>query len=787
MLAYPDKPLKAVRYYTNSPFSSTMVQIFQKPKPVKGDSQMSRTCRVGLHGRNNVDYGEVDFQVLNKAKIEVIKVMSQTRPAVLKRIKQENPNMEIITRLYDSRVGTHGHPSPAEFAEKMIPIMKSYKPYCEKYHLMNEPNHVHRYEGWGPTDEDARNFNTWFIEAYDRLKQACPWASLGFPGLAVPDGPGHRTYPWLEICRPAIAKADWLGVHCYWQSPPGRPSVIFNDLFGLVFKYYHKQFPDKVLEILECGNSNIQNGYPISEDDVAKEFTDWLQEVFKYPYINSAAYFILSSQDRGNWEFFSWRLEDGRIKPITYRVGALNRSSLKPLVIKKISEKPEALPPKTENEATQSPTAPAIKATPDTDAEPAPEGITNQNMIDAMYSVGKALGIQPAPWGLLSQSGLSLGVLTTNREAIYNGPQLSQMNISPEARQLVREKLAEMAPQAVTGTIEFTNQNVIDAFHQASKKLGRGDWDLLGKAGFSLGGLAADRWEIYTGKPISQNPYIIDEEKSLVREELSSILGVTDASDIAFGNTQIETSNLLRSHPELVGIPLAMTMADHIDLNMAENGLEQQVCLIWNRYGWLLTILAEVLGIEVAQAIAILALENRIRGFNRDSRLLIRFEAHIFRDKLADDETFNQHFRVDVDTPWTGHQWRNSADALWQNYHNQQDNEWAVFEFAKTLNETAAIEAVAMGIPELLGCNYGLVGYSSPGELFNAFAFSERCQILGLFDLIAGENQESHQLQLLQSGDIDAFVTIYKGSNTSAVYNGRFRQAVAAFEMLRGI
>src|SRR5690606_36135503 len=175
------------------------------------------TCRVGVHGRNDTTFTEDDYRVIAESRVEAIKMMSLTQPTVFARNKAINPDIEIITRLYDDRIH-HGHPTPAEFVDKMTPILASLQPYCTKFQIANEPNHVQRYEGWGADDADAADFNRWFLEVYRLLKQACPWASLGFPGLAVPDF-AHRDRAWLAICRPAIEPADWLGVPCYWPTP----------------------------------------------------------------------------------------------------------------------------------------------------------------------------------------------------------------------------------------------------------------------------------------------------------------------------------------------------------------------------------------------------------------------------------------------------------------------------------------------------------------------------------------------------------------------------------------
>jgi N-acetyl-anhydromuramyl-L-alanine amidase AmpD len=286
-----------------------------------------RTCRVGVHGRNNVSFGEPDYAAIRNAKLEALKMMSQTRVEVFKKIKEIDPNVELITRLYDDRFGTDTHPSPEQFVERHIPVMQQLRPYCVKFEIHNEPNHLHRYEGWGQEDQHAQSFNRWFLRVFELLKNACPWSSLGFPGLAIP----HRDLEWIEICRPSVERADWLGIHCYWQTPRGQERNHLVDFWGLRFKYYHEKFPNKTQEITECGNSNIQANppIPISEDDLARQYVEYFQELFKYPYINSAAFFLLSSQDP-TWDFFAWRKEDGRLKPVVNAVGRMPRGRLVP-------------------------------------------------------------------------------------------------------------------------------------------------------------------------------------------------------------------------------------------------------------------------------------------------------------------------------------------------------------------------------------------------------------------------------------------------------------------------
>ncbi len=282
-----------------------------------------RTCRVGLHGRNHELFQEVDYQIVRQAHIETLKMMSQTKPEVFKRLQSENSGIEFIVRLWDDRMGTGTHPTPQQFAERMAPLMDSLRPYATKFEVHNEPNHLKRYEGWGQEDADARDFNSWYQQVFNLLKARCPWALIGFPGLAIP----HRDLDWVEICRPSVEMSDFLGVHCYWQTKADQPRNHLEDFWGLRFKYYHEKFPTKIVDLTEVGNSNAQNNLPISDQEIAAQFVEYFTELFKYSYINSADPFIMSSPDP-TWDSFAWRKVSGEIKPVVAAVGTMTRPTL---------------------------------------------------------------------------------------------------------------------------------------------------------------------------------------------------------------------------------------------------------------------------------------------------------------------------------------------------------------------------------------------------------------------------------------------------------------------------
>ncbi len=282
---------------------------------------VSNRVRIGLHARNDADFTDLDYRIIREAKIETLKMMSQTKVDVYKRLLQENPNLEFIVRLYDDRIGkNHQHPTPADFAAKMIPIMQALQPYAVKFEIHNEPNHESGDEGWGPSLDDARDFNRWFLEVLRRLKAACPWAQLGFPGLALhhPSSDFTGDLTWLEACREAVQAADWLGVHCYWQ----EENVLSPD-WGLWFVEYHNRFPDKMLELTEFGNSTKQAG----RDVVARHYTIYYDAIQSYGlYLRSAAAYLATSPDPYWTNFFWGDPQDNQCFEVVNAVGRLPRT-----------------------------------------------------------------------------------------------------------------------------------------------------------------------------------------------------------------------------------------------------------------------------------------------------------------------------------------------------------------------------------------------------------------------------------------------------------------------------
>jgi hypothetical protein len=270
-------------------------------------------ARIGLNARNDVFFPEEDFRLIQEARIETLKILSLTDVSVCERIRRENPSVEFIVRLWDKGFGLGKHPAPQEFVERVAPRIQAFRPYAEKFEIHNEPNHFHKLEGWGSSDEQARDFRDWYLEVLRRLRELFPWAKFGFPGLAI--NYPHRDLEWLEICRDAVEESDWLGCHCYWQYENH-----LSPEWGLRFKLYHELFPHKPIEITEFGDSTPN----LSPEDMARKYVEYYQELYKYPYVNSACSFIASSPDPA-WAPFAWRTEEGVFRPVVQAVAKMPR------------------------------------------------------------------------------------------------------------------------------------------------------------------------------------------------------------------------------------------------------------------------------------------------------------------------------------------------------------------------------------------------------------------------------------------------------------------------------
>ncbi len=345
-------------------------------------------------------------------------------------------------------------------------------------------------------------------------------------------------------------------------------------------------------------------------------------------------------------------------------------------------------------------------------------------------------------------------------------------------------------------TQHLTNQQIVTLFSHAGKKIDQNKpWALLSRAGLSLNDLALDqerRSAIYNGPKFDQMTQLTEQERNLIKWELSTLLGPPELNvalnfSFSIAETPGVPTGFLKIRSELINTPLALPKSSQLKPSSATSAAEKRLIRIWNRYGWLLITLADTLQLKLELVLAVLASEVGQRSFADNRPMLIRFENHIFFDKWGQHhpDKFKQHFKVNPNQPWQSHHWRPAKNQAWRNCHGSQSNEWAVFEFAQTVDDMAAKLSTAMGIAQIMGFNYATIGHLSVDQMFRSFAATEHYQVLAFFDLICGPTINSRQLLALQAEDFETFAALHYGARQSARFVNLLPSSIEAFRRLK--
>lgn len=188
---------------------------------------------------------------------------------------------------------------------------------------------------------------------------------------------------------------------------------------------------------------------------------------------------------------------------------------------------------------------------------------------------------------------------------------------------------------------------------------------------------------------------------------------------------------------------------------------------IWNKYGNLLKSLSNEIGIEPASALAVLCVESGGAGFWKEGKCLIRFENHLFYSQWGrrNPGTFNKHFRFSYGAKWRGHYFREKSTDNWKGFHGNQAKEWDVLEFARKLDDTAALNSISMGAPQILGLNCKNIGYDNVQDMFVNFNKDIRYHIISLFDFFSPA-----MIRHLKNRNFVGFARYYNGGGQANTY-----------------
>lgn len=151
--------------------------------------------------------------------------------------------------------------------------------------------------------------------------------------------------------------------------------------------------------------------------------------------------------------------------------------------------------------------------------------------------------------------------------------------------------------------------------------------------------------------------------------------------------------------------------------------------------------LADAGGLEYAALKAFLEVESGSKGFDEETgKLIIQFEPVWFRRQA----------------PY-------APSGKWSyNKVEVQSKEWPAFNDAFAKNPTAAMESTSIGLPQILGLHWKMLGYSSVNEMWDDFKKGEFQQVAALVRFIRAKN---NLFAALQRKNWHQVASIYNGSS----------------------
>ncbi|MBD0361060.1 MAG: DUF3380 domain-containing protein, partial [Nitrososphaeraceae archaeon] len=227
----------------------------------------------------------------------------------------------------------------------------------------------------------------------------------------------------------------------------------------------------------------------------------------------------------------------------------------------------------------------------------------------------------------------------------------------------------------------------------------------------------------------------------------------------------------------------SMRPSDPISLDELGD-LECKMAEIYNSYGKYLNQKASQLGISPATAAAVLFVESSGSAFGPDGRMIIRFEACAFYDIWGNKHPteFSKYFECERPND----KFRPSSKDQFADYHGDHLKEWRVFEFARNLDEEAAMKSISMGLAQIMGFNYDKVGYRSVKEMFDNMSSGAKSQLDAFFLGLSNKNNNSGKpcLDALKTNNYMAFAGCYNAAGQDYLYGSQITRAVAAYKEL---
>ncbi len=172
------------------------------------------------------------------------------------------------------------------------------------------------------------------------------------------------------------------------------------------------------------------------------------------------------------------------------------------------------------------------------------------------------------------------------------------------------------------------------------------------------------------------------------------------------------------------------------------------------------------IGVGEDEIHAVLEVESRGSGFDKQGRPAMLFEPHIFWDELKDADQRKEAARLGIAYPnWGARPYpKDSYDRL---------------KMAMNINDVAALRSASWGLGQVMGFNFKAAGYPSVQAMVRAFMDDEEAQLSGMINFIRTNRLDDE----IRRHDWTAFARGYNGPGFAKHnYDSRLAAAYAKWK-----